>query len=159
MQELKLSTLLTVLGIDAKSFLSLIATGLPNTSSRYGVDAVDCAKLLHYEYESGDETNITVNLKEWDKQNNTTVFTDTPETLDLTITEVDQNGGEGQGDNYDVTFKIKSTTDDPADTVHVTVTLNYSSYEGIIWDYPYFSYTAPTEVTVIRYQTVNTLPR
>lgn len=69
------------------------------------------------------------------------------------ITEAQQKGGEGQGEEYYNVFKITQTTGD-LETIYIKISGYYSSYEGAYYESfkDCVSLVKPVEKTIIVYQ-------
>lgn len=74
----------------------------------------------------------------------------------LTIEEVDKNGGEGEGEYYNQVFKVTVTTPESIEVFYIESEGHYDSWEGVSyycgWDT--FHEVKPVEVKVTQYVAV-----
>lgn len=63
-----------------------------------------------------------------------------------TVTQIEVEGGEGEGDHYHVVFSITNAL---GETTNFRKEGHYSSYDGVDWDYGDFFEAFPVSRTVI----------
>lgn len=108
---------------------------------------LDGYKVLSHEYRTGK-----VGYPEYRKQYDILLAEETQKELGFTIEEIEQVGGEGQGDSFHIVLLIQLPIESfPNDKIYLRANAGYQSYHGVSnWDESWYQ-VKPTKVTYTEY--------